>query len=73
MNKRTAKKGMWLTQANLPEGEERLFLRKVAGFADLNELFTEWTDEQKREWEAEEHPIDEEISDAEALEIITGK
>lgn len=74
MNTRTANEGMWLTQANPAKDSERTFAKAVAGFADLDSLFTEWSDEQKAQWE-QEHPIEpsDEISDTEALNIITGQ
>lgn len=44
---------MWLTQATLEDESTRTFAHRVAGYGDLDSLFTEWTDEQKAEWEAE--------------------
>lgn len=58
MKERIAQEGFWLTQANLTEGEERQFWTKVSGFGDLYTLFTEWSNSQKAEWEAE-HPQEE--------------
>lgn len=55
MKERIAQEGNWLTQANLAENEERQFWTKVSGYGDLDNLFTEWSDEQKAEWERE-HP-----------------
>lgn len=69
-----ANEGMWLTQANPAKDSERTFVKAVASFGDVDFLFTEWSDEQKAQWEAE-HPIvpSDEISDTEALDIITGR
>ena len=70
-----AKEGYWLTEANLENEAERNFWRRLSPAYSLTaEDFTEWSDEQKAQWEAE-HPIEPsgEISDTEALEIITGK
>lgn len=64
---RTASAGMWLTQAT---DDDHGFYKEVSGFGDLDALFTEWTDEQKEAFVPVE---DDEISDTEALEIITGK
>lgn len=65
---------MWLTQATPAKDSERQFVKAVASFGDVDSLFTEWSDEQKAQWEAE-HPIvpSDEISDTEALDIITGR
>lgn len=60
MNKRKASEGMWLTQSVLQEEEGRIFVKEVAGYGDLDNLFTEWTDSEKEEWE-EEHPEGEEV------------
>jgi len=51
MNTREASKGMWLTQASLEQEETRTFATEACGFGNLDELFTEWTDSQKSEWE----------------------
>lgn len=66
---RTASAGMWLTQAT-DDDHGRGFYKEVSGFGDLDALFTEWSDEQKEAFVPVE---DDEISDTEALEIITGK
>lgn len=58
MKERIAQQGYWLTQANIDNEEERIFVKKVSGYGDLDNLYTEWTDEQKSAWE-EEHPIEE--------------
>ena len=58
MKERIAAKGMWLTQATVEDEKARTFAKKVAGFGDLDGLFTEWSDKQKQNWE-EEHKIDE--------------
>jgi len=42
---------MWLTQASLEQEETRTFATEACGFGNLDELFTEWTDSQKSEWE----------------------
>lgn len=62
MKERIAKAGFWLTQANLAENEERQFWTKVSGYGDLDNLFTEWSEEQKAEWERE-HPREEEVNE----------
>lgn len=59
MNTRTASEGKWLTQSSLEEEQNRIFVKQVAGFGDLDTLFTEWTDSEKAAWE-EEHPVEEE-------------
>lgn len=54
-----ATQGMWLTQANLKEGETRGFWKKMyLAYSLTQDDFTEWTDEQKQQWEAE-HPVEE--------------
>lgn len=53
MNKRKASEGMWLTQSQLTEEEGRIFVKEVAGYGNLADLFTEWSDEQKTQWEEE--------------------
>ena len=72
MNTRKATDGSWLTEAG--EVNRRNFYREVSGFGDLDALFVEWTDAERQAWEAG-HPDepDDEISDAEALDIITGR
>ena len=61
MKKRTATTGHWLTQATLADESSRIFVHEVAGYGDLDSLFTEWTDAQKEAWEAE-HPTETEES-----------
>lgn len=51
MNTRKARKNKWLTQAELNECEERIFVKELSGFGNLDELFTEWTNTQKNKWE----------------------
>lgn len=58
MRERIAQEGFWLTQANIEDEASRTFARKVCGYGDLDSLFTEWSDEQKAEWERE-HPQEE--------------
>lgn len=58
MKERIAQEGFWLTQANLEDEANRLFSKKVCGYGDLDNIFAEWSDEQKAEWERE-HPIEE--------------
>ena len=58
MNTRKAPKGKWLTQATLENEDNRIFVKEVSGFGDLDALFTLYTDEQKAQWE-EEHPQEE--------------
>jgi len=54
-----AKEGMWLTQAALQDEAERGFWKRAHLAYSLSETdFTEWTDKQKVEWEAE-HPQEE--------------
>lgn len=58
MKERIPSAGYWLTQATLAEDEQRQFWTSVSGYGDLDSLFTEWSDEQKAEWERE-HPQEE--------------
>ena len=58
MKERIANNGFWLTQANVEDEASRTFARKVCGYGDLDSLFVEWSDEQKKEWE-QEHPQEE--------------
>lgn len=58
MKERIAQEGMWLTQATLEDESTRTFAHRVAGYGDLDSLFTEWTDEQKEAW-GQEHPQEE--------------
>ena len=53
MKTRKANNGNWLTQAELEDEASRTFAKKVCGYGDLDSLFTEWSDEQKAEWERE--------------------
>lgn len=62
MNTRTASEGKWLTQSSLEEEQNRIFVKQVAGFGDLDTLFTEWTDSEKAAWE-EEHVTEETLID----------
>lgn len=55
MNKKKAKKGGWLTQAALDNEDNRIFVREVSGFGDLDALYRDATAEEKAEWEAA-HP-----------------
>lgn len=73
MNTRKATPGHWLTQANLDNESNRIFVHEVAGFGDLDAAYREATDEEKAAWEAEEHPTAEDIPAEEALDIITGR
>lgn len=70
-----ANEGHWLTQKNLSDEWERMFWKRLYPAASLTEDdFEQWSDEQKALWEAE-HPVDhnDEISEGEALDIITGR
>jgi len=58
MNTRQATTGNWLTQSHIENEDERIFVKNVSGFGDLDNIFTEWSDEQKAEWE-KEHPQEE--------------
>ena len=54
-----AKEGMWLTQANINEGEIRGFWKRLYPAISLTkDDFAEWSDEQKQEWETE-HKVEE--------------
>lgn len=66
---------MWLTQANLVNESERGFWKRLFPAVSLTaDDFVVWTAEQKEQWESEHHEDEnEEISDSEALSIITGK
>lgn len=49
-----ANEGMWLTQANLENEDERGFWKKMHLAYSLTEQdFTQWTDQQKEQWEQE--------------------
>lgn len=75
MNEIIAQEGMWLTQANLINESKRGFWKRLYPAISLTANdFVEWTTEQKEQWELEHHKDnEEEISDSEALEIITSK
>lgn len=61
MNEIIAQEGLWLTQANLADEGDRQFWRRLYPAVSLTSAdFTEWTDAQKAQWEAE-HPIEEEL------------
>lgn len=62
MNTRKATPGHWLTQAVLDNESNRIFVHEVAGFGDLDNLYGDATDEEKREWDAA-HPQDIEPCD----------
>ena len=48
-----AQEGKWLTQANLDHEQERIFAKRLYPAASLSEAdFTQWTDEQKADWES---------------------
>ena len=50
-----ANEGMWLTQATLEDETQRGFWKRLTPAYSLSESdFTQWSDEQKAEWE-EEH------------------
>lgn len=52
-----AKDGYWLTQANLENEAERNFWSRLSPAYTLTaEDFTEWSEEQKAEWEKEHKP-----------------
>lgn len=57
MKERIAKENQWLTNTTVENEAERIFVKKVSGYGDLDNLFTEWSEEQKAEWERE-HPRD---------------
>ena len=57
MKERIAQDGYWLTQATIEDEASRTFARKVAGFGDIDNLFVEWSNEQKEQWESE-HPVE---------------
>jgi len=58
MNTRQATTGNWLTQASLDNEMDRIFVKEACGYGDLDNIFAEWSDEQKAEWE-KEHPQEE--------------
>lgn len=71
-----ANEGYWITQKHLSDEWERGFWKRLYPAESLAEDdFEQWSDEQKAQWEAE-HPADQqgadEISEGEALDIITG-
>lgn len=47
---------MWITQATLNEGEKRIFASKVC--TPYANLWTEWSNEEKEQWEAA-HPVEQ--------------
>lgn len=53
MGTKQASKSKWLTQSVLNNEEERIFVKEVSGFGDLDSLFTEWTNTKKKQWENE--------------------
>lgn len=53
MKERIAQAGFWLTQASIEDESNRTFATRVCGYGDLDNLFTEWSEEQKARWEAE--------------------
>ena len=62
MKTRKATPGHWLTQANLDNESNRIFVHEIAGFGDLDNLYRDATDEEKSEWDAA-HPQDIEPCD----------
>lgn len=69
-----ANEGYWITQKHLSDEWERGFWKRLHPAASLTEDdFEQWSDDQKAQWEAE-HTADhnDEISEGEALDIITG-
>lgn len=70
-----ANEGYWITQKNISNEWDRGFWKRLYPASSLSvDDFEQWTDGQKEHWESE-HPADQntEISDSEALNIITGK
>ena len=57
MKKKEARPGGWLTQATAIDENNRIFVKSVAGFGDLETLYRDATDEEKTEWDAL-HPED---------------
>ncbi len=58
MRERIAQEGYWLTQSEIGDERSRTFAKKVAGFGNIDDLFIQWTDSQKQQWELE-HPIED--------------
>ena len=58
MKTRKANNGYWLTQAELENESERMFWKEVSGYGDIDNIFTEVSDEYKAQWE-QEHPQEE--------------
>lgn len=52
MKKREARPGAWLTQATAIDESNRIFVKSVAGFGDLETLYRDATEEEKTEWDA---------------------
>lgn len=48
--------------ATVDNEADRILVKKVAGISDLDNLFTEWSEEQKAEWERE-HPREEGVNE----------
>ena len=72
MEELVAREGYWLTQKALRKNEERGFWKRLYHAVSLTAAdFEEWTDEQKEAYIPPEP--EEQISDAEALDIITGR
>ena len=52
----TPDEGLWLTQKTLANEDERIFSQLMfLGINDTPDNYTEWTEEQKEQWERE-HP-----------------
>lgn len=67
-----ASEGRWLTQKHLNKNETRGFWKRLYPAVSLTAAdFEEWTDEQKEAYIPPEQ--EEQIPDAEALDIITGR
>ena len=53
MNTRQAQEGYWLTQSSLDFERDRIFVKTVCGYGDLNTVYTEWSDADKTAWESQ--------------------
>lgn len=72
MEELVAQEGFWLTQKTLRNNEQRGFWKRLYPAVSLTaDDFEEWTDEQKEAYIPPE--TEEEITDEEALDIITGR
>lgn len=51
-----AKEGLWLTQATTLEDDNRIFVKRLAGYNVNAEDWRDATDAEKEQWEREHQP-----------------